>query len=145
VAISYNEPITFGRNGTARSLNCTGIDFSEDGNLSWTNAPVAELDVQLPAARQDVFVRLEVSPFIVPDMVSSQQVFIFMGGLFTGYCTLRGHDVRIFPVSRSLISVRPMRLSLIMPGATSPSALLLSEDMRELGICLHSIVFKTTS
>ena len=143
MAISFNEPITFGRGGTAKSLNCIGIDFSEDGNQSWTSAPVAELDVQLPFVRQDILVQLEASPFVIPDVVSAQQVFIFMGGLFIGYCTLRGHEVRTFSVNRSVISTRPTRMSLVIPTATSPSALFLSEDLRELGIYLHSIVFKT--
>jgi hypothetical protein len=143
MAISYNEPITFGRAGTARRLNCTGIDFSEDGNHSWTSAPVAELNIQLPFVREDILVQLEASPFVIPDIVSAQQVFIFMGGLFIGYCTLRGHEVRTFSVNRSVISARPTRMSLVIPTATSPNALFLSEDMRELGIYLHSIVFKT--
>ena len=143
MTISYNEPITFGRNGTAKSLNCIGIDFSEDGTRSWTNAPVAELDVQLPVARQDIFVTLEASPFIVPEIIPAQQVFIFIGGLFIGYLTLREHEVKTFPINRSVISVRPVRMSLILPTATSPNSLYLSEDMRELGIYLHSIVFKT--
>jgi hypothetical protein len=47
MVITYNELVTFGRYGTAKSLNCTGIDFLEDGNQSWTDAPVAELDIQL--------------------------------------------------------------------------------------------------
>ena len=142
--IGYNQPITFGRDGTAKALNCTGIDFSEDGSQSWTSAPTAELDIQLPIARQDIFVQIEASPFIIPDVVSAQQVFIFMGGSFIAYCTLKGHDVRTFPINRSVMSGRSTRMSLIIPTATSPSSLSLSEDMRELGIYLSAIVFKTT-
>jgi hypothetical protein len=145
MAISYNVPITFGRNGTAKTLNCSGIDFSEDGTQSWTSAPLAELEVQLPPARQEVLMQIEASPFIVPGMVESQQVFIFLGGMFMGFCKLAGHGVRAFPVSRSIISGRPNRMCLVLPNATAPSSALESEDMRELGIYLHSIVFKTNS
>jgi hypothetical protein len=145
MAISYNVPITFGRNGTAKGLNSTGIDFSEDSTQSWTSAPLAELDIQLPPARQDVVVQIEASPFLVANIVSSQQVFIFMGGIFVGFCKLTGHDVKTFPVARTIISGRSSRMSLVLPNATSPSASLLSEDMRELGIYLNTIVFKTAS
>ena len=69
MAISYNVPITFGRNGTAKGLNCTGIDFSEEGTRSWTNAPFAELDIQLPPARQDVQIQIEASPFLHQDII----------------------------------------------------------------------------
>src|SRR5262249_27710052 len=54
MTINYNDPITFGSTGNAAGLNCTGIDFSDDGGRSWTCLPVAELDIQLPFARQDV-------------------------------------------------------------------------------------------
>jgi hypothetical protein len=79
---TYNEPVAFGRYGTARNLNCTGMDFLEDGNQSWTSAPVAELDTQLPFARSDVVMELDATPFVMPDMVSVQTVFIFVGGMF---------------------------------------------------------------
>jgi hypothetical protein len=145
MAISYNVPITFGRSGTARGLNCTGIDFSEDGNQSWTSAPVAELEIQLAPARQDVLIQIDASPFLVPEIVASQQVFIYLGGMFIGFCKLRGHEVCTFPVVRSIISGRANRLALVMPNATSPSETFLSEDMRHLGIYLNTIVFKTAS
>lgn len=143
MAISYNVPITFGRSGTAKTLNCTGIDFSEDGAQSWTSAPLAELEIQLPPARQEVQIQIEASPFLVPDAVASQQVFIYLGGIFVGFYRLAGHGVRAFPVNRSIISGRANRMSLVLPNATAPSALSQSEDMRELGIYLNSIVFKT--
>jgi hypothetical protein len=143
MTLNYNEPITFGCNGNAVGLNCDGIDFSEDGGRSWTRAPVAELDIQLPFARQDVVIELEASPFLVPDVLAAQNVFIFLGGLFVGYYTLKGHIVRSFPVNRSVVSGRATRLSLAIPTATSPRALNLSEDLRELGIYLTSITFKT--
>jgi hypothetical protein len=145
MAISYNVPITFGRNGSAKTLNCTGIDFSEDGSQSWTSAPLAELEVQLPPARQEVVVQIEASPFLIPDVVATQQVFIFLGGMFVGFCKLTGHGVKAFPVNRSIISGRPNRMSLVLPNATAPSSTLESEDMRELGIYLNAIVFKTNT
>jgi hypothetical protein len=145
MAIIYNVPITFGRNGTAKTLNCSGIDFSEDGAQSWTCAPIAELEVQLPPARQEVLVQIEASPFIVPGTVQSQQVFIFLGGMLLGFCKLMGHGVRAFPVNRSIISGRANRMSLVLPNATAPSSATESEDMRELGIYLNGIVFKTNS
>lgn len=42
MAIEYNRAITFGLNGSARSLTYTGIDFGEPGERSWTIASVGE-------------------------------------------------------------------------------------------------------
>lgn len=143
--LSYNVPITFGRNGMARTLNCTGIDFSESGVQSWTNAPLAELEIQLPPARQEVLVQIEASPFLIPDVIAAQQVFIFLGGLFIGFRKLTGHGIQAFPVDRSIISGRPLRMALVLPNATAPNSALASGDVRELGIYLTSIVFKTNT
>jgi len=142
MTVAYNEPITFGLDGNAHLLNCSGIDFSE-GLRSWTCLPVAELDIQLPFARQDVVIEVEASPFLVEGVIKSQNVFIYLGGLFIGYYTLPGHAVRAFPITRNVVSGRAARLSLVIPTATSPKALGLSEDLRELGIYLTSITFKT--
>ena len=145
MAISYDEPITFGLRGSARSLNCSGIDFSEDTARSWTTEPVAELDIQLPFGRQDLFLEIEASPFIVPHVVAVQNVFIFMGGLFAGFCALAGHGVRKFPLNRSAITGRTTRLALVMPTAVSPHSLNLGADMRQLGIYLTSITFRSAA
>jgi hypothetical protein len=144
MAIAYNVPVTFGSSGSARSLNCVGIDFSEAGKQSWTSASVAELDIQLPPARQDVLVQIEVAPFIIPDVLLAQQLFIYLGGLFIGYCTLKAPEVRTFVVNRGILTGRLTRMTLVLPNATSPSESYLSEDMRQLGVYLDSIVFKTS-
>jgi hypothetical protein len=142
MTVNYNEPITFGRQGNALTLNCEGIDFSDE-TQSWTIAPLAELDVQLPFARQDVLIQLDASPFTVVDVISVQNVFIYLGGLFVGFINFTGHAIRSFPVNRSVVSGRATRLSLVIPTATSPKALHMSEDLRQLGIYLASITFKT--
>jgi hypothetical protein len=143
MAINYNEPITFGSTGNAVGLNCNGIDFSEDSGRSWTRAPVAEMDIQLPFARQDVEIEVNASPFLVPELLAAQNVFVFLGGLFIGFLTLTAHTIRSFPVNRGVVSGRSTRLSLVIPTATSPQQLKMSEDLRQLGIYLTSITFKT--
>ena len=142
MVINYNEPIMFGSAGTAKTLNCSGVDFSEDGFESWTNAPVAEMDISLPIARQDVVLEIHAAPFVVPDSLIVQNVFIFMGGFFIGYYVLAAPVVREFTIARNLISGRLMRLSLVIPTARSPRSLNMSDDLRELGLHIRSITFR---
>src|SRR5258707_15290447 len=78
MSINYNEPITFGRRGSALALKCSGMDFSEDLGGSWTHAPTAELEIQIPIARHDVVLELEASPFLVPRILSVQKVFVIL-------------------------------------------------------------------
>jgi hypothetical protein len=145
MSISYNEPITFGRHGTATNLHCVGIDFLEEGDHSWTTAPVAELDIQLPFARHDVVFELIAAPFLIPGVVPVQNVFIFMSGMFVGFCAVTDHGSRSFPVHRSVVSGRAARLSLVIPTATSPKASHQGDDMRDLGLCLSSMTFRTAA
>ena len=144
MAISYNEPITFGRHGIAQGLNCAGIDFSEDGTQSWTSAPVAELEVQLPFARQDITLEIDGAPFLIASRLLVQHLYVFTGGLFTGFAKLSGHNVLTFPLNRSTLAGRSTRLALVIPTAVSPHALGLSQDERELGIRLNAITFRIT-
>jgi hypothetical protein len=142
---SYNEPITFGRDGSAKEFHASGVDFSEDGPQSWTVAPVAEFDLQFPFSRHDIVMELEASPFVVPDLVATQQTFIYVGGLFVGFLNIRGHAIRSFPLARSAVSGRTVRLSLVIPTAVSPATLCMSDDARELGLRLTFLVFKAVA
>jgi hypothetical protein len=141
MAIGLNERITFGRRGTARALKCRGIDFEEAESHSWTCDPVSELEIELPFARQDVSFQIEASPFIVPHRVDSQQVFLFVAGLFTGFFTLEGFATNVFPISRNVLSGRETRLTLVIPTAISPKRLKLGDDERQLGIYISTILF----
>jgi hypothetical protein len=139
---AYNAPITFGRNGNAKVMNCIGIDFSEARPYSWTSAPVAELDVQLPPARTDVVMEIQASPYTVPGLVTEQTVFLFLSGLSVGFFRLSDFVIKSFALPRSHLTGRPFRISFVMPNAVSPHACGLGDDMRELGICLNAIMFK---
>ena len=95
----------------------------------------------MPMARQDVVIELNASSFLVDRVVPYQNVFVC--GLFVGFCRFKGYLIKSFLVSRAIISGRSTRLSLTMPTATSPNSLGIGEDLREPGISLASITFKT--
>jgi hypothetical protein len=140
--IKYNETVMFGRSGAAKTMNCEGIDFSEDGFESWTAAPLAEMEIQLPLARQDVVLEIQAAPFVIREKLPAQNVFIYLGGFFIGYHVLAAPAIRQSAISRSFISGRPMRLALVIPTAVSPSSLGMGNDLRELGLRLRAMVFK---
>lgn len=143
--VNYNEPLTFGRNGTVQSLETTGLDFSENDSQSWTIAPVVNIELPLAYQRGGIVMDIEATPFIFPDKVPLQNAFIFMGGLFVGFFSLKGHAIRSFPIAQGGISGRNARLSIVIPTAVSPASLLISEDERELGLHLSSLFFRSTA
>lgn len=121
--------------------HCAGIDFSEHADRSWTDASTAELDILLPPSRQAVVVEIDALPFTVPDVLMSQEVFVFLGGLFAGFGRFTDRATISLPLSRNVGTNRLARMSIVLPNAASPADMGLNEDQRQLGICLTSITF----
>lgn len=143
MVVAYDDPITFGRDGSAAGMSCRGIDFNDDGDRSWTTAPLAEIDIRLPLARNDISMEVLAAPFHVTTMVPRQQVFAYLGGAFLGFWTITEYGKHVARIDRVLLSGRPTRVSFAIPTAQSPCALGLSEDERVLGLHLHQLVFRT--
>ena len=108
-------------------------------------APVAELEIELPFAKQNISFQIEAAPFTVANLVEFQQVFLFVGGLFIGFFTLHGFTSKTFPVTRSVLSGRETRVTLVIPTAISPKRLKLGDDEHELGIYISSMLFSSGS
>jgi hypothetical protein len=142
VSVAYNVPITFGRAGSVKGLNPQGIDFLDEGERSWTSSPLAEFDVRLPLARDDVAMEVLAAPFKVDTAVPHQQLFVYLGGMFVGFWIVTEYGRLTTRVNRALLNGRPARVSFAIPTARSPLSLGLSEDKRELGVHLHQVVFR---
>ena len=141
MAIGYNTPISFGREGSAASLNCLNIDCSDSGDYSWTTGPLAEIDIRLPPAREDVVLAIDTGAY-VREGNPPQQVSVYLGGAFVGFWRVTAYGTLTAHIPRQLLTGRMTRLALVIPNAVSPFALGLGEDRRELGLHLHSITFR---
>ncbi len=139
--VQYNQPITFGPGSAAQELTSNGFSFEDNGPYSWTIAPVAEIDVQLPMPREAVTLELTATPFTHEERVRAQQVFIYLNGLFQGFCTMTENGTKSFPIQRTAFSPRASRLTFVIPTAVSPKKAGLGPDARELGIAISSLTF----
>ena len=142
MAIEFGQPISFGRRGIVRQLKCRGIDLDEALDQSWTTEPVAEIELVLPFVRKGLAIEIAGTPFTVPGKISSQQLFVFINGLFAGFVLMTAFKTQRFSLSGSTVPFRETRLTLVMPTAVSPASLQPSSDLRELGICLSSLTFE---
>lgn len=133
--------LTFGRAGNAAKLDCDGIDFTDTGEYSWTTAALAELEIKLPLAREDATIEIDTGAYC-GDTVPQQHVFAYLGGAFIGFWRVRAYGVLSARVPRHLFTGKATRLAFAIPTATSPFALGLGQDRRELGLHLHSITFR---
>jgi hypothetical protein len=141
MSTTFNTPITFGRSGSAAAMDGIGIDFNDSGDRSWTTAPLVELEVRLPPAREDVTLDIDTGAYARED-APSQQVFAYFGGAFIGFWRVHAFGRISARIPRTLFAGRPARLVFVLPNVVSPLALGLSEDRRELGLHLQAITFK---
>jgi hypothetical protein len=107
----------------------------------WTCTPVAEVSVQLRFARNDIFLRLDATPFVVPDLVPARQVFVLAAGCHT----MTGDGSYQIPVQRYIIAGGLVHIVLVIPTAISSHDLGISEDRCELGLRLFSMTFKVVA
>ncbi len=139
--LQHNETITFGRSGSITQFNPIGFDITENSPQSWTILPSCEFEIALSIPRNDLTFVLDATPFLVPGMVSSQSVFVYVNGLFQGFHIFRGSSLMEFSVRRHAINSRTTRMQFVLPDAVSPQALGLSTDLRELGLAFTALRF----
>src|SRR6185437_5754433 len=142
--VHFNEPITFGPSGSARELNPTGISFRDAGPNSWTTAQVVEIEVQLPITSDPITLEMNAAPFLAESgNIASQQVFIYLNGVFQGYCSLEKREKKSIRLTRRPKTDGSSKLTFVIPTAASPKSVGIGPDVRELGLALNSITFVT--
>lgn len=139
--LKLNEAVTFGKSGSIREMDPYGFDLSEP-SISWTQDEVAGFSVALGGTVPlDAVLRLNISgrPFIQADHIERQQFFVFINGLYVGFKTLTTAAETQFVLPRNVLSPRGIRVEFVIPTASSPKSLGISEDIRKLGIAISAV------
>lgn len=141
ISANFDRPITFGHAGSANGMDCVGIDFSDTNDRSWTTAPLVEMDIRLPAAREDVTLLIDAVAFALAEN-KPQKIHAYFGGSFIAFWLLRGGGTMSARIPRPLLNGRAARLSLAITTAISPHDQDHGDDQRQLGLLLHRMTFK---
>jgi hypothetical protein len=138
--LRLNENISFGKNGSVRDMDPYGFDLSEQG-MSWTQEEVAGFSAVLGTVPPDPLLRFHVgaTPFINAGHIERQQFFLFINGFYVGFRTLTTAEKVEFALPRNVLSARGLRIELVIPTATSPKTLGISNDIRKLGIAVSEM------
>lgn len=137
--IPADTTITFGTAGTIASHPNAGFDLTDGETASWTSHQSAWLDITPKWPARDLTLNLTASPFLVPDRIASQQVFIYVNGLFCGLHVFFVPADCTIAIPRAALSGRATRIALAIPTAISPHRLGLSDDIRTLGIAITTL------
>lgn len=132
--LNFKTGINFGATGNLKEFSPAGFSATADDVSTWSKSSVAELLFRLPPLRHDVRFAIEVFPFLVNNLLTQQNCWIFFNGLFVHYQTIKTPVEMIFTVSRDLLNPRVNRLSFALPSATAPKELNIGNDLRLLGL-----------
>lgn len=137
---SYNDVLTFGRNGTAEPKKVSGWHIAED-EFTWTRRTAAVLAFQVPATSKDVVLRATAQGLIKPPEIADQPVTVLVNDVPVAKWNVatRGTFTAKIPAE---VSKRGGTLVITFETrrAASPSALQLGDDARELAVCFFDLV-----
>ncbi len=136
----YNKPITFGKHGSVRECNPSGLSL-EDDDFCWTIEPMVQLDIQLPPARADIRFQITATPFLYGMQIRCQHLHIYCNGLFQGFFQFSEGRAAECQLPRSVFSLRANRVTLVIPTAMSPVSLGINADVRCLGLAVSDMQF----
>ncbi len=141
-SLKINENVSFGKGGNIREMEPYGFDLSEQG-ISWTVEQAAGFSVMVGSVPTDVGLRFHagITPFIHPGQVDQQQFFVFINGIYVGFRTLDSAAKVDFALPRNVLSPRGVRVEFVIPTASAPKGLGISQDIRKLGIAVSEVSF----
>lgn len=130
----WNTHIVFaaGEHANSKSFLIDGWADQERLGVS-TKASMARLAFSLSRPQHEVFLTLQVTPFLKPPIVTQQSLEVLLNGVSIGRCELvfSQQTVLIFPVDRRLLEQRqPSIITLLLSGSCSS---------QQPGLMLHSL------
>jgi len=140
----YGTSIEFGKDGNYFKYQGTGWSCPEDG-FTWTDGKRATLIIPIERTTSNLELKATFKPLIAPGKLEKQRVRILTGdGWNLGEWVAAGDKLqeRALLIHHSRVTGDTTEIVLDLPDAASPSNLGIGEDLRALGIALHSIVLK---
>src|SRR4051794_18072095 len=84
--LSFDDGISFGTQGNASSYFLTGWASPQDHEvLTWTVAPVAQLQFRSPGGRGPSSVSVRMLPFLANGAIAFQEAQFYLNGLWFGF------------------------------------------------------------
>lgn len=134
--LGLGDSIVFGRNGNYMSFQPEGFGSEDSSGYTWNDGYSASLKFQVVAPVDRI--SINVDPYIA-ERVSSQDLFIYLNGLWIGFSRVRQADVLQCPIGPRYVVPGQNVLAFVMPNATSPKEIGLGSDLRRLGFAFREI------
>jgi hypothetical protein len=135
--LSHGDSIFFGRTGNYVSFRPEGFGPEDSSSHTWNDGYTASLQFQTAASVDRWNIDISIDPFIA-EQVPSQDLFVYLNGLWIGFSRLRHAAVLRCPVGQRQLAGQNI-ISFVMPSATSPKDIGTGGDLRRLAFAFREI------
>ena len=136
---SYNDVLSFGRGGTAEAKKISGWHIAEE-EFTWTRTAAATVAIQVPATSKPVVLRATAEGLTKPPELTDQAVTVSINDVTVAQWNVASRATFTAAIPAN-ISTRggTMVITFKTRQPTSPSALQLGADPRNLGVCFREL------
>lgn len=135
--------VHFGSGGTGEPLLVSGWSRSSDPEekVTWSSGDTATLRFGVAQSVAKSEIKLTFIPFVVPGVVNEQRFRVSLDGATLGECvaTDRVLTTTSLDVATGLQVGAVHHLQFVLPDAVSPASIGQGQDLRKLGIAIHSL------
>jgi hypothetical protein len=131
--------LNFSAGGNAGPYCGTGWGQPEDGMI-WTDGPNARLHMLVKPPASDVSLVLSCFPFLGDGKVPYQELTVFVNFLRVGFAVVAQPSEIEVLIPKWVFKEPQTQIDLYIPKATSPQALGIAGDVRQLGLAINRMM-----
>lgn len=136
---SFGTPLLFSNRGSSGNFTIFGWSNPEP-DFTWTAGNFASIGFTLDNVSSDVILDVDGFPFLGNGNVSSQPVSVYVNNYYLTEWVFRGIERKVSVIPKEYFdNKKQTSISFIIPKATSPSTIQISEDPRILGIAVKTL------
>lgn len=128
--------ISFGATGNSHLIKAAGWSFAEE-NATWTEGKQADLLFTLKNPETDLVLSMKMSPLLGGE-IKEQRLIVYANNQKIKELSITSNDTYQFSIPKEIISDQ-LKISLILPDASSPQSLKMNEDERILALSVENL------
>ncbi|MGE7614040.1 DUF6311 domain-containing protein [Paenibacillus sp. NPDC101420] len=139
---NYGDIVNFGVSGNSSIIKSVGWSSTEEIS-TWTEGDHADLNFSLQKPENDLILTMKMSPLLGGE-TKVQNLIVTANNQEIKRVSINSYGTYQFVIPKEIVSDQ-LKISLILPDATSPYMLGISEDQRKLALSVENIILDEIS
>lgn len=128
--------VEFGAGGNSSLFKGAGWSLTEEKS-TWTEGKQSDLEFILNKPETDLVFSIKMSPLIGGD-IKEQKLIVYANNHKIKEISIKDNDIYRFDIPKSIIT-NQLKIVMVIPNASSPQSLNMSEDQRILGVAVENL------